>query len=146
MSFSRERIQQACPRCLPDGMYLRLVGLKCPCCPSLALAAFGVTIANVSKPSDLINTKFTFLISFCFNDAPTVWSRRNSSIPLRHPLFIGNDCGLISCQNGAFHTDILAASGKTQILNFYHSNSVYFHLKSSFLKKKCDLRRSTMEL
>lgn len=29
--------------------------------------------------------------------------------------------------------------GKTQILNFYHSNSVYFHLKSSFLKKNVTL-------
>jgi hypothetical protein len=85
-------------------------------------------------PRLLINDNYiVYVVPLLFSIVLSLSNRRNSSIPLWNSLFICNDCGLIPCEDGTFHTDILKATGKT--LNFHVCHSIQaYSLKLSLFK------------
>ena len=91
---------------LPFRSLERWVGCPVPCSRFSAVIYVVRSISSVYMPVPISQ----FIL---FNCAFIFLARRNSSLPLWDPLFISHDCGFIPCQNGALHTDIPKATGKT---------------------------------
>lgn len=69
--------------------------------------------------------------------------RRNTSLPLRHPLLISHDRCLLSCPDGALHTDFPQTSGLNQVFIFRPRHFFKCHSIQKFvlLTRKSESRK-----
>lgn len=112
----------------------------------IALSVTVITYVSIFKSIDECKFYFSYY-SFIFNYALIFLARRNSSLPLWDTLFICNDCGFVPSKDGALHTDIPKATGKTlkfRIFAFY--SSLLFKIVAFFFnvvtlpdKKPCEV-------
>lgn len=122
--------------------------IKFSCCKCQCWLHLVSQLSHTLAFSSLDECQFYFsYYSFIFNYALIFLARRNSSLPLWDTLFICNDCGFVPSKDGALHTDIPKATGKTlkfRIFAFY--SSLLFKIVAFFFnvvtlpdKKPCEV-------